>query len=345
MPNKKYHIVTYSDGTYAIEAYAPPVPPIDAPEPRTSPPPGWHPGPTDNPMRMYHDDKRADWGYAPRTLRLTIAITNEITPTRPTNKAQTKVYGDAKIEIPMKRRRDWLNWIYNTHGPWATERIYRPGYGYFDGAGKNPDAFTPANAFKLLLGGGQLVNGRGTTGEYTLIETQNYDAGPDYGITYQNSPHLVLKQNNVGNDKDKNMFIQVDKGLKGGVGDVYLPNCSNVVYPWFDNAPMAAVESEFLEDIPETPHTGVMYGQQVVVAEHCFSGSNTWGLVVSGLPYGWYLLEEMLVTGDPNDMTKGGSGDDRRVYITPWVFTSPIPVIGWTRQSLWYKILGWLGLL
>ena len=295
---------------------------------------GWSPGPGDTPMRMYHDNRRADWGYAPRTLRLKIAISNEITRTCPPNKAGTRVYEDAKIEIPMRRRRDGLDWIRYTHGDWATERIYRPGYGYFDGGGENPDPFTPANVFKLLFGGGQLVNARYTEGRWAFVEAQSYQAGPDYSRTYADAPNLVLKQINVGNRPDKSMFLQVDKGEVGGVGDVYLPHCSDVFYPWVSAEPMAAIELEFLEPFPSLPFMCHLYGREAMVTEYRFIGSDTWGYVEFGdLPRGWYCLERMRITGIESDRTKGGNDADREVLVTPWLHSCPIPVIDWTRQG------------
>lgn len=310
--------------------------PVPVPQSR---PNGWTPGPGDTPMRLYHDDKNPFWYYAPRTLQMSLSITNEITKTEPPNKDQTKVDSRSQIVMPMQKRRDWLDWFVYTHGARAAAAIYTPKYGYFDGKAnpENPDELTPANPYKLLIAGGQLVNVRHMERGYAFVEAQRFANGPDYTLTYQTHPHLILKQLNVGNRPDKSMFLQVDKGEVGGVGDVYLPLCSPELYKWLPgelaSAPLAAVKAVLLERFPELPFRATLHGRSVTITEYCFSGSNVWGYVGWGdMEAGWYMLEEMLVTGNENDRTKGGNDQDRRVYISPWLHACPIPVIGWIRQ-------------
>jgi hypothetical protein len=309
-------------------------PPVEKPKPKPRPAFGWFPGPGDHPKRMVHDDHSFMWGYAPRTLQMGLKITNEVTRTCPANKAGTRVYPNSKIEIVMKKRRDWLDWILATHGPWATKRILRPGYGYFDGPNENADPLTPENPFKVLLAGGQNVNELFQDGIWSLLETQDFSAGPNYSYVYSGYPHKVLKQCNIGNRTDKSMFIQVDKGEEGGVGDVYLPFCSDVIYPWLSRHPMAAIETALLEPYPSLPFHASYMGFGVMITQYCVQGATVWGYVAAGeLEAGWYVLEEMIISGDESDRSLGGNGDDRRVYVSPWMFTSLIPVIGWIRQA------------
>jgi hypothetical protein len=282
------------------------------------------------------DNRRPDWGYQSRTLNEAIHVnpTNMVTKTNPAKRDNSGVDARSAIVMPLTDRRDWLNWILATHGPWATARILTAGYGYCDGTNENPDPLTPGNPYKLLLGGGQLVNVRYSDERWAYIQAQNFFGSPNYAITYQSHPYLILKQILVGHRQDRSMYYQVDKGEVGGVGDVYLPLMSDERYPWVSTEPLATFEKAYLEPFPGLPFDAVLYGYDVTVTEFCFTGSDVWGNVEWGdLPHGWYCLERMRITGDPEHRGQGGCGDDREVLISPWLGTSGIPVIGWTRQS------------
>lgn len=223
----------------------------------------------------------------------------------------------------------WVDEFYRLNGPWVTERLFSEGVGWFD---------TGFPAFSLLSTGGNLheilVDGDNFAG-WVAVNYQKFQDDPKQ-LDYFKSPQDVIKQTLVTGQTETRIII--DKGPLGGYGDTYLPKV----------APEQPYHSTWdrdnhngLEFIPPLPFETKLYreaiepdkaqkGVPVTVEKYCFWGSNTYGLV-NGL---WYTLEEMLVIGDYEaDPSRGGTQDDRRVYVDDWLVTCPPPVIGWTRQS------------
>lgn len=277
--------------------------------------------------RIHHDD--ITLGY-PRTINKPISFTNEIQPVREyvLKNGIYKVSPNGKCAVNILST-VWWDWLEILMGTEVREKFQRDGYGFMD---NGPDKLY------ALPCGGNLVHEYGTHfqhQQWSLITSQDFNNTPNFSLTYENSPHLFIKQYLVFDTPSIPIGWTVDKGIIGGNGDVVFPLVTTTE---------CALESDKIDFYPKPPITLTIYESSVLVDdipvdksnlgritvtvdELYFSGSNTYGKVGND----YYLLEEMLVRGDPTRPGEYGTWKDRRVYAEPWNYPSPPAVIGWTR--------------
>ena len=304
----------------------------ELPEPIPDPV-GWfvYPGDGNRPARVRHDDVF----WRPRK------ITNETFPLREYDPVAHRVSPVSKVIVRLDRDIRWIWWLRDLMGERVLGHFAQPGYGFMDTNAEDTDPYTDEMKLGVITCGGNLVNVNDvvqvSSGRWGLVDYQNVNADPDRSLTRENAPHLFIKQVLVGNTVEYPIFWVVDKGEIGGMGDV--------VWPFLSDRPVALRLNE-LEFFPEPPFDAYLCDVPVQVDAYCFSGSNVMGQVNGA----WYMLEEMLVTGDVNDKGLGGNWLDRRLYIEhpDWPDGCAPPVIGWTREkpvSFLAKVLADLGII
>jgi len=253
----------------------------------------------------------------PRTVDLTLKITNEIEKTSPLLSNGTGV--DPRSKVTTNITSAWAGEFLRLNGPWVTSRLFALAVGWFD---------TGYPTFSLLQCGGNLVEFLAGGFQYPGWGAINYQAkqnGPT-GKSYLKHPQLVEKQVLVAGDKVRRLLI--DKGADGGYGDTYIPLIA-------DEQPYLSLwgrssNQNGVTFYPDLPLQTKLYGVDVTITRYCFYGSGTY-VEVDGL---WYLGEQMLVTGGLDDLSRGGDENDRRTYCDALQgMPCPPPVIGWTRQE------------
>lgn len=247
------------------------------------------------PARIRHD-------ISSRTENIPLQMTNETFPLRPVN--NDVVDSRSKITFKLSDRQAWVERFRKTMGDFVFGQFATPGYGWMD---TNYD--TNEYKFNLIQCGGNLVNVATIFGGYAFVETQDFYRQPNYNLTYNQAPHLNIKQVLVGRSAKQKIFWITDKKR----GDVTFPAVSSL---------QAAIPVEQLEFFPKLPWVTWLSGEvlPVRITAFCFVGSNTYGQIEDK----WRLIEEMQITGN-------GSYLDRQVYVENWIDTCPPPVIGWTR--------------
>lgn len=281
-------------------------PPV-LPEPVLDPM-GWrvYPGDRQMPARVKHDAVMRD---------TPLQQTNEMFPLRPHD--GYKADWRSKITMKLAQRPVWVDRFIGFMGSWVWGRFNDKGFGWMDFAAPNESL-----SFNALDCGGNLRNILEVIDGWGLVQTLDFGSNPYIYHTYENAPHLCIKQVLVGRSTLYNPYWVVDKGERGGVGDLVIPCVTDT---------LAAHPLSQLEFFPALPFAARLSGVPVVVEGYSFSGSDVY-VLCSGQ---WYCAEEMLVLGKESDRSLGGSWLDRRTYIVTdgWPTTCPPPVIGWTRQG------------
>ena len=236
-------------------------------------------------------------------------------------KAQAQKVMGVDVALPIELR--WEQYCESFMTPWAWKRFTARGYWCYD---------TGYPTFNLLGAGGNDVHVLDITSDnWARVEHQDYHAGPNYAINPNEHRWLFSKQWLVGGQIGDAHWV-VDKGYVGGVGDVNIGLISPVeVYlsTWVpENGSRSGQQG--LEFWPDLPLAGKLHGVDVTVTKYGLWKTNTFGFVEGS---GWHLLEEMVVSGDPDDRAVGGNWQDRRVYFEPWLKSHPPTYIGWTRES------------
>jgi hypothetical protein len=301
--------------------------------------------------RIIHDTLDAGYDFASRTLgeKIKIAITNEMFAARRwyfrEDVNEYRVDRFSRIVFWPEDNATWLAYFISLMGLWAWGKFCTSGFGWRDSKANSllgrllefftnlgfflrPFSLRPpgVNVYNFILTGGTLLEGAGEWKEYILFHTQDINKSPEW-TTYEQDPSRVFKQYLTGHNKDKETFRVVDKGLEGGVGDIEIPNaCPGGI---------AAIEKKYVRRFPDLPFSTTINGYPVTFVEMVFQGPKTFGRTDEDE---WYLIEEMKVTGDENDRSKGGSWLDWVVYVDrkDWfggAYLEPPAVIGWTRQE------------
>jgi hypothetical protein len=145
-------------------------------------------------------------------------------------------------------------------------------------------------------------------GQYVEIAAVDFDSNPDPAISYQLTPHLMNKQVVVGKSAGQPVYYVAHQKH----GDLVWKN----LHTW----PLIHAMRN-LEEVPSLPHKTKYMGQDVTIEGYCHQGSKVYGYFNGG----WYLIEEMVVSGI------GSATYDRRVHVRDWIKTPPPPIRGTTR--------------
>ena len=221
--------------------------------------------------------------------------------------------------LPIK----WENYCISLMTPWAWSRFIAKGYWRYDTG--------YPTQYQLGCGGNDVHVLDITSDNWARIEYMDYNAGPDYSINPYEHRWLFSKQWLVGGVHGDPHWV-VDKGYVGGVGDVNIGNISPVdmyVSTWVpddDSRP----GQQGLEFWPDLPLEGELDGVPCTITKYGLYKTDTYGYVENK---GWYVLEEMIPSGDPNDYAIGGTWRDRVVHFSPWLKEHPPTYIGWTRSK------------
>jgi len=220
----------------------------------------------------------------------------------------------------------WEDYCRSLMTDWAWSRFIAKGYWCYD---------TGYPTFTMLGAGGNDVHVLDITSDnWARIEYQDYALGPNYNVNPYDHRWLFSKQWLVGGKIGDPHWV-VDKGYVGGVGDVNIGIISPVpVYLSTWKTPTRSGQ-QGIEFWPDLPLTGkfVGYDTECTITKYGLHKTNTYGWVDAGDQSGWRMLEEMVVSGDPNDYAVGGTWMDRVVHFTPWLENHPPTYIGWTRAS------------
>lgn len=216
----------------------------------------------------------------------------------------------SKITMQLVKFRAIMDWMAALMGPVVWGLFQTKGFGWMDFPRPNEK-----KAFNMLECGGNLVEVMEIFGVHALLATQDIRMQPDMSLTYENAPHLFVKQVVVGHNRNKETYYICDQNR----GDIVMPFTTNV---------QATLPISSLEWLPqEFPFETMLWGRVPVTIERVvFQGSDTWANIGGGR---WVCIEKMEVTGL-------GSWKDRRLYISPehWFGTCPPPVKGWTKGKV-----------
>ena len=341
MANLTKEIKVYNDGSYEVQNIS--IPP-QLPEPVE------FPG-----TKIIDETENGQWarirhdgdgnGPAPR---IEGSNNNEVNVHRTTTADGTKIDRYTKIsmkvgEEPLLRlfkllfgnilnlgvkslRLDWEDYFKSFMTEWTWQRFTAKGYWCYD---------TGYPTFNLLDAGGNDVHVLEITSDnWARIEHQDYNAGPNYALNPYEHRWLFTKQWMTGGTHEEPHWV-LDKGYVGGLGDINVPKVSPVdVYTstWRppDDGPQPRPGQQGLEFWPDLPLKGELDGVPCTITKYGLYKTDTYGYVEGK---GWYILEEMVVSGDPNDYAVGGTWKDRVVHFSPWLKSHPPTYIGWIRPN------------
>lgn len=279
-------------------------------------------------FRIIHDNLNPEWNNRSRTLdpNETHRSTNEMYVPRRwylRDDGVWRVDQYSKTQFWPEASPAWLDYFkYGmTSRQWSD--FCTKGFGWRDSGGGSGTPSNP-NIYSFVMIGGNLIKAVGNWRQWTLFAVQDTNKPPVL-YSYLQRPDLVFKQGLVANWANKASEPDtwlVDKGVVGGVGDLYIPSaCPSGV---------AAILTSEIRPVAPLPWNTSSNGVPVTFDEFCFQGSSTLG---KERTLGWCIIEEMEITGNPNDHSVGGTWDDLRRYTDePVCAVWPVPVIGWQRS-------------
>jgi hypothetical protein len=168
------------------------------------------------------------------------------------------------------------------------------------------------NIYNFLLTGGALLRKLGEWRQWTLFECQDIGRPPEWS-NYHDAPDRWYLQGVCGNNADKESYY-------GKVN----PNIGRLAIPTACPGGIAAIETEFVRELPALPFGTILDGvKEVTFVELCIQGSQVFGLTTENEWY--FILEQRGHTGGQHDFVL-------HIPQSDWVPVLPVPEANWQKE-------------
>jgi hypothetical protein len=306
---------------------------VDEPEPPDLPQPveepaGWHvrAGDGQRPFKVKHDEvytrSQGFWRDLLAIFFANLKYTNEIFTFQAYDAFDGVIAG--KVIVKLEKFREWVNEFKRHLGERVLWLFVQPRYGWCDTDAPDTNPYVDDVHFLVATCGGNRHNGLGTVtkhgNKYERVECQRFWDGPNPDCSYELTPHLMIKQVDVG-DVGNGIFWRT-----AGGGDA-------VVFPLVSDKDIC-IPYPNIAFYPFPEFDALLDGYLVHVVEYVYQGSKTFVRITAGvLPAGWYLAETM---GDGHPVGVPGNDRDYVCHIShpDWPKGCCPPVAGW-RQELY----------
>lgn len=325
--------VLISYGPY-LQEYIPAgeVPPSAQPVPVGEPNTGVRVLPGDTFVYVVHDD--LGWGQARTLVKQTIQMTNELYAARryyyreDTHDYRVDQY--SKLSFwPEDLQYGWDVYFFSGMTPRQHELFNTTGFGWRDSKANAILAFLAklfarvfkrtilgvrppgVNIYNFLLTGGALLRKVGEWRQWTLFECQDVGKPPERS-NYHDAPDRWFLQGVCGHNADKESYY-------GKVN----PNIGRLVIPTACLGGIAAIETEFVRELPSLPFSTVLDGvKPVTFVEMCIQGSQVFGKTDADE---WFFILEQI--------NRNGGQKDFLLHIpqSDWVPVLPVSLVDWQK--------------